>query len=135
MSSHEFLDHTGETVLRVRADSLPDLFAEAAVALGDVERAGITPLGQAIGKRLTLTGPDLPSLLVDWLNELVFLSETERAVPCSATVEIEDGHRLTAEIGLNRIARRPALVKAATHHGLRLERQQGGWVAEVTLDV
>jgi SHS2 domain-containing protein len=90
---------------------------------------------------------DLPALLVDWLNELIYWCETERAVPEQVTVGLGDGDpprcrpadvppcRLAAQVHGPRLAHRPALVKAATHHGVRLEQTPQGWEAEVVLDV
>ena len=135
MASHEFLGHTGETVLQVRADALNQLFAEAAGALGELEREGIPLTEETTSRSVSHAAQDLPSLLVDWLNELIYLSETEAAVPVAATVRVTEPAMLEAEVVLARLERRPALVKAATHHRLRLERDRAGWVAEVTLDV
>jgi SHS2 domain-containing protein len=135
MASYEFLDHTGEMVLLVRAPGLDQLFAEAARALGELEREGIPAAGQTDSCRVTLEAGDLPALLIDWLNELIYLSETMAAVPARATVHLAEPARLNAEVELARLERRPALVKAATLHRLRLEPEPGGWVAEVILDV
>lgn len=135
MASSEFLDHTGEMVLLVRAPGLDQLFAEAARALGELEREGIPIVGQAVARHLTLEAPDLPSLLVDWLNELIYLAETEAVVPVTSTVHLAEPARMDAQVELARLERRPALVKAATHHRLRLEQGPAGWVGEVTLDV
>jgi len=134
MAHHEYLEHTGEVTLRLAAAELGPLFAEAAVALGELERGTIQPTTEVVVRRIRLEASEPASLLVDWLNELVFLSETESAVPVDATVGLV-GRVLDAEVRLAVLARRPALVKAATHHALRLERDQGGWIAEVTLDV
>ena len=135
MATHEFLEHTGETVLLVRADTVDELFAEAAQALGELEREGIPGTGNTVSRGIRQEAQDLASLLVDWLNELIFLSETETAVPVRAVVRIAQPGRLVAEVALARLERRPALVKAATHHRLRLAEEPYGWVGEVTLDV
>jgi SHS2 domain-containing protein len=135
MARYEFLDHTGETVLLVRAATLDELFAEAARALGVMEREGIPTVAQTLSRHVSCQALDLPALLVDWLNELVYLSETETAIPLSAAVRLGKPARVDAEVELVRLERRPALVKAATHHRLRLEQEPAGWVAEVTLDV
>ena len=135
MARHEFLDHTGETVLLVRAATLDQLFAEAAEALSVLEREGIPTVGQTLPRHVSCQAQDLPALLVDWLNELIYLSETETGIPVSVAVRVGKPARVEAEVRLARLERRPALVKAATHHRLRLEQAPIGWVAEVTLDV
>jgi SHS2 domain-containing protein len=135
MTTHEFLDHTSETVLRVRAPDLPALFAEAARALGQVERGGIAGTGERVEQQVSVESADPAGLLVDWLNEVIWLSETGQFVPESVRIRLQGDTALTATLGGERLKAPPSLVKAATRHALRLERTPSGWIAEVTLDV
>ncbi len=148
---YQFLEHTGETRLLVRAASLTEVFEEAARALGELERESLEPTGELAAGTVQVESRDLPALLVDWLNELIYWCEAERAVPEQVAVTINASPqpaalppgrpadlppcRLAAQVHGPRLSHRPALVKAATHHGLRLEQTAGGWEAEVVLDV
>jgi SHS2 domain-containing protein len=72
---------------------------------------------------------------VDWLNELVFLAETDRWVatefrPRSAG----EGEMRIAARGVQ-VNEAPSLVKAATHHGLEVRPLADGLEAEVVFDV
>jgi SHS2 domain-containing protein len=136
MASHEFLEHTSETVLRVRAADLSGVVAEAGRAFaGLVRRGGPVPAATLPPREIVLFAPDDAALLVDWLNELLFLAEHERwlAVAFDA-VEAGEG-RVRATVRGARLAEPPAFVKAATMGGLRLQRTADGLEAEVTLDV
>src|SRR5512135_110267 len=135
MSTHEFLEHIGETRLRLQAASLESLLAEAAVALGEVELAGIPLEPGHLERQIEVAAVDTGALLVDWLNELIYLAESEACVPVSAEVRLTAPSALEARVTCQRLSRPPALVKAATHHGLRLARVTAGWEAEVILDV
>lgn len=135
MSSHEFLDHTSETVLRLHAPDLEQLFAEAALAFARLERAGINTTGEQQVRSVRLDGADAAGLLADFLNELIWLAETERLVPRSARVHITPPAALTGELTLDRLALAPSLVKAATRHNLTLDLTPERAVAEITLDV
>lgn len=78
---------------------------------------------------------DLPSLLVEWLGELVFLAESDGFVPERVTEMGLAGGRLQAVVAGQR-ATPQALVKGVTYH--RLEFAQDGesaWHARVVLDV
>jgi SHS2 domain-containing protein len=79
-------------------------------------------------------------LLVLWLNELIFRCETRRRLYVRFDLQIDEaGRNLEATIGGEPIDRTRHLldheVKAATHHGLSLRREEAGWVAEVILDI
>ena len=79
-------------------------------------------------------------LFFDWLNELIFQSETKHRLYTRFDVAVDtSGCRLEATIGGEPIDRARHLldheVKAATRHGSELRAEQGGWVAEVILDI
>lgn len=133
---YQFLEHTGETRLLVTAASLAEVFEEAARALGELERESLEPTGEMVTGTMRVESPDLPALLVDWLNELIYWCEAERAVPGQVAVTLDPTSKTAvAQVHGRRLSHRPALVKAATHHGLRLEQTAHGWEAEVVLDV
>jgi SHS2 domain-containing protein len=135
MPTHEFQDHIGDVRLRVSAASLEGILAEAARALGQLERESIAPTPERVSRVVRL-GPAEPGrLLVDWLNELIFLSETEAWVPEEAEVSRTESGQLEAVVTGPRLVQAPALVKAATHHEVRCARVGAGWEAEVILDV
>lgn len=134
-ASHEVLEHTGELRLRVRAPNLGELLAEAGSALGEVllqhAEAGIRVPMQLV----TVRSPDRDALLVDWLNELVFRADTMQWIPREfEVVEASDTEARAWVQGVH-VAEAPALVKAATHHGLRITDIDGGLQAEIVLDV
>jgi SHS2 domain-containing protein len=75
----------------------------------------------------------LSALLATWLDELVFLAETEGLVPERADLALE-GLELSALVRGRRGDPRP-LVKAVTLHRLRLKHEDGVWRGRVVLDV
>lgn len=132
---HQFEEHIGEIRLQLGADSLPRLFEEAARALAELmcaERA--RPMGESLPVRVG--APDREALLVAWIDELLFLSETHKRVWDQANVEhLTDTDLLATVRGFEPAALRTQ-VKAATMHDLRIrETRAGGYEATVVLDV
>jgi SHS2 domain-containing protein len=89
---------------------------------------------------VSLSAESTEELLFKWLNELIFLSETEHRLYTRFDVALDaTGCRLDGTIGGEPIdCGRHVLdheVKAATRHGLSLRLEQGGWIAEVILDI
>jgi len=133
-------DHTADLGLKIYATDLADLFRTAAEALFDIivtHRDQIEPLES---EQFQLAADSTDALLLDWLNELIFRSETGHVVYGRFDVDVDpDGRSLTARIHGEPIdPPRHGLdheVKAATHHGVRLEHDQDGWVAELILDI
>jgi SHS2 domain-containing protein len=130
---HRLLEHVGEVELALEAPTEQGLFSEAAAAFRELVDGGPVQ-GEALRREIELGGPELARLLVDWLDELVFLAEVEAFVPQRvATLELDDsGLRATVE-GMR--GRPRHLVKGATVHDLDVSRRGKVWRARVVLDV
>ena len=140
MGRSETFEHTADLGLRVFAADLPDLFRTAGHGLFDVIVANRGDVQVVATEEFSLSAETTEELLFKWLNELIFLSETQHRLYSQFEIVLDDtGCRLDATIGGEPIDRdRHVLdheVKAATRHGLSLRAEQGGWVAEVILDI
>jgi SHS2 domain-containing protein len=143
---YEVFEHTADLGLRVEAPDLERLFAEAARALSDVlveDLETVRPV-QTMTIRLEgrlaggLEGDALGDLMLDWLNEVLYLFETRHVLLSVFDVTMTDR-------GLEAIARgelhdetRHHLdheVKAITYHGLAVRRAETGWRAEIIVDI
>jgi SHS2 domain-containing protein len=133
---HAFVEHVGEAEVRVEAPTLEGLFEEAGRALaeltGPAEHEGATP---AEPERVELRAVDRDALLFDWLNELVFRTETTKRRYDDLHVERLDEHELRATVRGTPVARPRQLVKAATLHGLHIARGPRGYATTVVFDV
>jgi SHS2 domain-containing protein len=135
-ASHELVDHTAELGLRLRAPSFEALLGEAVTALGGMLADEAGSAGEAGERVLELAAPDREALLVDLLNEILFLAETAGWAPAreGAVVDVDATHATIRVPGV-RLVGRPSRIKGATFHGLAV-RSMGGMVeAEVILDV
>jgi SHS2 domain-containing protein len=132
----EVLEHTADVGLRVRGDTPAEVLEAAAEGLAGLEGAWFP--GEGEERDVRLEASDLGALLVTWLDELLYLRDAEDVVFGGFAVRMPAGPRADARV---RIAPRgervleSAGVKAATYHGLRFEPENGGWVADVYLDV
>ena len=134
---YRWSDHTGELGLKIEATSEAGVFEEALAALGELlggEAGGGPADGESVSRRVEAAAPDRPALLAAWLEELLFLAESERLVPERvARLDLTDTG-LVATIEARRGSPRP-LVKAATYHRLSFRREGDAWRATVVLDV
>jgi SHS2 domain-containing protein len=140
MGQAETFEHTADLGLRVVGSDLADLFETAAAGLYDVIVANRDEVRPSDSESVRLAAPSLPDLLLAWLNELIFRSETQHRLYSQFRVQVEEnGPGLEATIAGEPIDRdRHVLdheVKAATHHGLTVRPADGGWLAEVILDI
>ncbi len=134
-SSFEFLPHVGELRLRLRGSGIADVLGQAALALAELLRPASPPADSVRVHEIVLDAPDRASLLVDWLNELLFLAERDCWLPAHVDLleATETGLRATVRGPV--LDEAPSLVKAATWHGLRFDAREDGFEAEVLLDI
>jgi SHS2 domain-containing protein len=141
MTTHHFEEHTSEVRLCVAAPTLAGLFEQAGRALAELMLDSTAVPGAEGVERaepaepVHLRAPDRAMLLVDWLNELIFLSETRKRVYTEIHVESVSDTALAASVrGVFPDVLRTA-VKAATLHEVEVLVGPGGCTAKVVLDV
>jgi SHS2 domain-containing protein len=135
--SHEFVDHTSELTIRLRAGTFPELLAESGRAMGELMTRSRPKAPSEGWREVAAKGPDEAALLVAWLNELVYLGEVEQWAPAEIDIRVAEpgGEGVRARVRGVSLAKPFVLVKAATLHGLTIRRVGKGLEAEVTLDV
>jgi SHS2 domain-containing protein len=134
----EVFEHTADLGLRIQAADLPSLFAEGARALFSVIVSNPEAIEPCDSLTVAVAGSNLEYLFVDWLDELLFLYESKRFLAATFDVAIEaDGLSATVRGEPCDLERHVLAheVKAITYHGLRVEKNDDAWLAEVILDI
>lgn len=134
VASHRFGEHVGEVILEVDATSLPELFVEAGRALAELLTEEPAPATGEV-RRCAITAPDREALLIAWLNELIFLSETKHEIYGEFRVERWSDQELVVDVRGAPAATLRTPVKAATFHELRILETAEGFRARLVLDV
>jgi SHS2 domain-containing protein len=134
----ETFEVTADVGIAAWGDTLEELFASAARGMFDLMIArGTARPAQVLS--VEAKGTDLPSLLVAWLNELLYRCEVEEWAPADVRVdEVADGRvrgQLLGEPAGKDAHRFKTVVKAATYHLLECRRDGDHWRARVVFDV
>ena len=135
---YETFEHTADLGLRVRAPDLNQLFVEAAQALFSAIVDNLEAVEPKQKVDVNLQGDDLGYLLFDWLNELLYRFDTEHLLFGRFKVHIENQKLKASAWGEPLDPKRHSFaheVKAITYHGLKVEQQKDGWLAEVIVDI
>jgi len=136
MGGFELLEHTADVGIRARGATLEEAVEQATLGLAEVLGALRPGGGEVVDVEVTAGDPG--ALLVDWLNEVLWLHEVRgHAGVAAVRVERVAGDRAAGSVTFSSTDP-PAdgtFVKAVTYHRLRVGRDAGGWLAEVYLDV
>lgn len=132
------VEHTADKGVVIQADSFEELYAAAAEGMF-ASMLDLAGLPEEIAERVEVTAPDRETLMVEWLQELIFRFEVEDAVFFRFEIEEATETRLAALVRGCRWPeerpRRGAAVKAVTYHGLDVRPTNGAWSARVIFDV
>lgn len=141
MKNYELIEHTADIGIRVKGDSLKELFKNAALAMFDIiaEKKSQATTHQSPATKIMVKqdADNLDELFINWLNELLSLSDTKEKVFCEFKFKSLDEHRLEAEVSGCDINdyKINTEIKAATYHQLKIKQSNSGWEAEVIFDV
>lgn len=136
---YEPIDHTADLGFRIRGRTLEDLFRESALCL--FETIGDTRgVARTHTREVHVQADGFPPMLRAFLAELLYVSYVgEKLVLVDAEILSMNEHDLTARVvgepyDEARHERNPE-VKAVTWHGLKIERVDEMFQAEVILDL
>lgn len=135
---YETFSHTADLGLRVRADDLETLLAEAGRALFSALVVNLGSIQAVEQVEYRIEGNDYDYLLFDWLNELLYGFHKNRIVLSQFNVRVDDS-------GLSGLCQGELMddtkhsldhdIKAITYHGLQVVQSDGQWQAEVIVDI
>ena len=135
--SFEFIDHTADTGIRVEAPTLEDLFETAGLAFTEVVTSAES-LDCSVERRFKLEEDDIETLLVSWLQELLYLLDTEDLVFARFQVTLHDCSLEATAWGEVFDPDRHMIkteIKAVTYHQLEVAESDQGWQAQVIFDI
>jgi SHS2 domain-containing protein len=129
----EEVSHTADWSARVWAPDLPTLFKEAARAMNSLSGTVIGTNGR-VSRALEVEGPDLESLLVAFLSELVYYQEQENLTFDDFDLRVA-GQWLKVAMEGAPIESVDKAIKAVTYHNLKIERNTEGFETTIVFDV
>ncbi len=136
---YEFFETTADKGILARGRDLPELFANAARGLAALMVEDPRSIRPSQRRPVRVTGAGREGLLVAWLNELLYLHETEGFLAAEPRIVALAEEALEAEVlgeGFDPSRHRlTGHVKAATYHGLEIARDERGWRAPIIVDV
>lgn len=139
---YEYLEHTADAKFLAYGATLEEVFENSALAMFNI----IIDTGKVSGdleKEISLNSPDLESLLVDWLSELLYLFEVEEIIFGKFQVEEikEDNGKYSIKALASGEKYSPEShpfeteIKAVTYFQLELKQIPEGWRAQVVVDL
>jgi SHS2 domain-containing protein len=134
----EIIDHTADIGIVAYGADIKQVFANAALGLFNL-MADLDNLKEDVEREIELSAEDVEVLLVEWLNELIYISEVEHIIFKRFEINELRNTQLKATCfgekikpGQHRLKRE---IKAATYHMLRLNKEDGSYKVQIIFDI
>jgi SHS2 domain-containing protein len=133
----DFFEVTADIGVRVWGKNINELFENAAIAVTSLM---INPnlMGKKIVKELTVSGNDLPSLLINWLTELLIIRDSEGILFSSFEVMITNDEKTLYAKNYGDCIIGKSLemdIKAITYSLFKLEKIYEHYFLQFVLDI
>lgn len=136
--SFEVIDHTADVGIIAYGAEIKQVFVNAALALFSLITE-LEDVGEELKYDVEVASEDRESLLVEWLNELVYLFDAEHVLLQRFDIQGLSNTRLKAACYGEKFDpsrhRIKTGVKAATYHMLRIDKDNKGYKAQVIFDI
>lgn len=133
---HKFLPHTADVQFIVSSKTLENLFSEAALAMK--ETICDSKVSGIINKKIKVEGYDLINLLHNFLEEIIFIMDTEKLIFSNIkSINVKNESEISAEIEFDESEKYEIYsdIKAVTYSEMYVKKRKNFWEAKVTLDV
>jgi len=131
--SYEILDHPSDVRVRVFGDTKEELFSNAMKGMNEVLKP--VSLKKAVNQRVAVNSFDLNALLVDFLSEVLYLSQVNREIYTDIKFNKFSDKELEGELIGNAVESFAEDIKAVTYHDLKIEKKDGIYEVTILFDI
>jgi len=134
MKQYEILEHKADLKIRAFGKTKEELFLNAMI--GMFKGARYESEGEEIKREIKISSLDLPSLLVDFLSEVLYLCEVNKEVYNKIQFKNSIEKELEGILIGKKLKRIGVVIKGVTYHNLKIyQRKNRTWVATVLFDI
>ncbi|HEY0087507.1 MAG TPA: archease [Candidatus Lokiarchaeia archaeon] len=129
MKKFEILEHKADLKIRSFGRTKEELFLNMLNGMSQGQKPEIKSK-EKIKREIKIKSLDLPSLLVDFLSEVLYLTQANKEIYSDVKFKKFSGSELEAELFGKKVERFGEDIKAVTYHNLEInqrpERSKGG---------
>jgi len=135
---YKILEHSADEKFHAEAPSREEAFSEAVEAFAEIVGGDTEGM---YTHSIKVESENLEALLYDFLDELIFLQDSESVVVSHTKTisfeQLENSFKIEADIFVDTITADMALldIKAPTYNEMKVDYRDEKWVLEAVLDV
>jgi len=134
MKKFEILEHKADLKIRAFGKDKKELFENAMI--GMFESAKYEGEGRKIKKEIKVSSLDLPSLLVDFLSEVLYLSEINHEIYHQIQFRKLTNKNIEGNLFGEKLKTIGVIIKGVTYHSLDIhQKKDKSWEATILFDI
>ena len=133
---YKILEHTADLKIKAFGKTKEELFENAMIGMFEGAKYERNLKSQISNLKVKVKSIDLPSLLVDFLSEVLYLVETKKLVFEKTKFQKITNNEIEAELIGKKLKRIGVQIKGVTYHDLKVsQRKDGIWEATILFDI
>jgi SHS2 domain-containing protein len=134
MKKYEILEHKADLKIKAFGRTKKELFSNILLGMTESQKPEIKNK-EEVRRRIEIKSLDLPSLLVDFLSEALYLSQINKEVYFETKFEKFSDSEIEGELIGQKVERFSEDIKAVTYHNLDIHQKKGKiWESTVLFD-
>ncbi len=135
MKEYEVLEHKADLKIRAFGKTKEELFQNTLLAMIENMKPELKKPEEKTKREIKIKSLDPLSLLVDFLNEVLYLTQVNKEIYNIKFQKITD-NEIEGELIGQKVERFGEDIKAVTHHDLDIRQEMdGNWEATVIFDI
>jgi SHS2 domain-containing protein len=134
----KMLPHTADVALSITSETLPGLFRLGLQSLNDLLKPDYNPKMNTpkVTEVIELKSPDRTTLLIDFLSEVLTLSQVHKAIFYEFDILRMTDCQLSATLSGTKVGLFDEDVKAVTYHEAQISlNEDGDWQTKIIFDI
>jgi len=138
MNHYSYHSHTADVIMKVRAESLNELFETAMRGTGNLLKNNFCKqtAASSIEKKIVVHSVNLIALLIDFLSEVLLNSHIDKTIYCNLNIVKLTDREIEATISGSSVEYFDEDIKAVTYHEADVFKQKNNqWEASIIFDI
>ncbi len=134
MKNYEILEHISDLKIRAFGRTKEEVFSNMLLGMCGNQKTKVLP--GKVKREIKISSPELSSLLVDFLSEILYLTQVNKEVYSEVNFKKFTDTELKAELVGQKVERFGEDIKGVTYHSLDIhQKKDGTWQAIVLFDI
>ena len=130
----KILSHLADVKIQIFGKNEKELFLNALLAMAEIQKGEIS--GEKKKRQVKVQSVDLNGLLVDFLNEVLYLSQVNKEIYSDIEFEKFSDKELKGTLFGQKVKSLGEDIKAVTYYDLKIKHEEDkSWTAAVIFDI